>query len=324
MAALDAASILPFPFSITADDPSTCPSSSAILGTFAAVNVVMSILSLVTGHRLVNKVLSCGMLGGKEYSGAWKYVWILPFGLQLGANAVVGVLISRAPGYTVTNLNVGDLVLLYSARPRLSWIVLTFVSLWPRKPKKAERRRGRRPRSPAARQEWELVPSTERVGEQKRGASAHSTRYDDNDEGDTVSDTRLPSYWHCTALSQLVAEVVLEVLALVTMGRTVRFGAVRGFYNVGSEAYRSLPQPAHVMYGGAMWYLVAGLMLVPQSLILIWCFARRRARSDQREDQVDVSGHYMYFILFWINGLLGTWVSSWLFWSGYIEVAQER
>lgn len=49
--------------------------------------------------------------------------WVVPLGLQLGANAVVATVYKTAPGYG-TGFQIYDLFLFWTTRPRLSWIVL--------------------------------------------------------------------------------------------------------------------------------------------------------------------------------------------------------
>jgi hypothetical protein len=111
----------------------TCPSPSAILGTFAAVNAAVSLFSVLCGHRAVVRAITAGRLGrpnnnpnGNPDSNSWKYMWIVSAGLQLGANAAVAALIGSAFGYT-GGFKIWKFMLFYIARPRLSWIILGFL-----------------------------------------------------------------------------------------------------------------------------------------------------------------------------------------------------
>lgn len=53
----------------------------------------------------------------------WKIAWVIPLGLQLGANAIVATIYKTTPGYGV-GFQIQDLFLFWTTRPRLSWIVL--------------------------------------------------------------------------------------------------------------------------------------------------------------------------------------------------------
>ncbi|ORY19049.1 hypothetical protein BCR34DRAFT_595875 [Clohesyomyces aquaticus] len=224
--------ILPWTWSITADDPSKCPSPSAILGTFAAVNVLVSVLAVITGHRLVVKFCTFGKFGNHENS--WTYMWLVSLGTQLGANVLVGYLIQRASGFSA-NYSIGDLVLLYTARPRLSFLVLSLLSL---------------------------------------------VRNDPYDQK--------TSYWHSSAMSQMIAEIILEFVALAVVGRAVHFGVVHQFYHIGSDSNGSLSSSAKTM-----------------------------ARGDEV-----ISGTLHTILVYTIFSFgLFNWVSSWVFWAGYVKTA---
>ena len=104
------------------DAPPTykCPTTRAQLGSFATVNGVTLVASLILGHRSVIKSLTCKMCGSRESSTNW---WFLSgaasAGLSIGGNAINAVLIKYTPGFE--NISIGNLVLLWCARPRLAW-----------------------------------------------------------------------------------------------------------------------------------------------------------------------------------------------------------
>lgn len=131
MASLTPRELIPWPWAITPIDPETriCPSTSHILGVFAVVNVVASVVAIFAGHRRVVNFLTCGLLGNKG-SQSWKYMWILQAGLMLGANALNAWLTVNAEGYDKSQMPaVWDLMLFYSSRPRLNWVFLTILLL---------------------------------------------------------------------------------------------------------------------------------------------------------------------------------------------------
>lgn len=107
----------------------SCPSEASILGTFGFINAIVSIASLIIGHRSVVKFLTCGYLGKNDDQKSWFYTFIFPLGFQLGANAWIASLYQTALGFD-SGFSVGDLTLFYTTRPRLSWLVLAFVMIW--------------------------------------------------------------------------------------------------------------------------------------------------------------------------------------------------
>jgi hypothetical protein len=99
-----------------------CPRPAVTLVTFAAVNLITSILAVVFGNRAVINWFTC-RLCGRENSFSWSFMWVVSVGIQLLANALVALVIQRAAGFQST-FHIADLVLFYTTRPRLSWIVL--------------------------------------------------------------------------------------------------------------------------------------------------------------------------------------------------------
>jgi hypothetical protein len=103
----------------------SCPSASATLGTFAVVNAVVTVLSLFMGNRLLLHYLSGGKLGKPE-SHSWRYMWLVTFGLQLAANAIVARIYTRSGNED--SPRIWQLVLFFTTRPRLGWLVMNLVS----------------------------------------------------------------------------------------------------------------------------------------------------------------------------------------------------
>ncbi|MDI1493528.1 MAG: hypothetical protein OHK93_005318 [Ramalina farinacea] len=111
------------------DMEGTCPSAVQILGTFAFVNVVVSVISLIAGNSKVIKSLTCGFCGSESDSETWFYMFLFPLATNLGANALIAYLYKTTPGFGDT-FTIGDLILFFTTRPRLSWIVLVvFMNL---------------------------------------------------------------------------------------------------------------------------------------------------------------------------------------------------
>ncbi|KAI9869220.1 MAG: hypothetical protein M1813_000008 [Trichoglossum hirsutum] len=115
---------------IPTDPEPHCPSASAILGTFTVVNITVSLLGLLFGHRKVVHWLTCTLWGRPEprFLVQTFLLWIFPFTLQILANYLVASTIQKSPGYTRTP--VSSLMLLFLSRPRLGWIVLYLFGQW--------------------------------------------------------------------------------------------------------------------------------------------------------------------------------------------------
>lgn len=117
---------LPWSWAITPLDLSHhhCPGSSQILASFAIVNACVSVIAPLLGHRKVVSYLTCGYLG-KPHSQSWKYLWIFQVILQLGANALCALMVINSPGYITDKMPaIWDLMLFYTTRPRIAWMVL--------------------------------------------------------------------------------------------------------------------------------------------------------------------------------------------------------
>ena len=98
-----------------------CPTKAGQLGSFVAVNVITVIASLIFGNRKVLEWLTCKMLGGKDSSTKrWFLGGAMSAGLSMGANAINAKLIKQTQGFG--SISVTQLVLLWCARPRLSWL----------------------------------------------------------------------------------------------------------------------------------------------------------------------------------------------------------
>ena len=104
----------------------SCPSSGWILLTFAFVNVLVSVISLFTGHQGVIRFFTCGYLGKDDAKVTWFYMFSLPLALNLGSNALIAYLYKTTPGFG-DHFGIWDLTLFYTTRPRLGWILLVII-----------------------------------------------------------------------------------------------------------------------------------------------------------------------------------------------------
>lgn len=281
---------LPFDWTITSNDEieEVCPADSVILGSFAVINILAGALSLVLGNRKVVQKLTCGLFGKLESNG-WQYLWLLSLGLHLGANAIVARLMQATPGYLST-FSVGEMVLFFTTRPRLGWVFLIFTQM-------------------------SMLTSFE-----------YKSCAPDNDD-----DLAMRNDWWSSALSTVYAEVVLQTIALYPMAQVAAYGAPLGYLNVWTAEYQSLPSSARLMYGGALFYLTVGGMCLA---LLFWgfftgimtrssdyCSGCRRVHRGR--DPLHSVNSYVLWLAIVVLPIV-TWMSSWLFWAGFVKLAGER
>lgn len=101
-----------------------CPTAKSTLGAFAAVNIIMGLLLPIIGRRDVIKKLSLGLLG-RRGSLAWIYTGPIGAALHVLSNVVGAAIIKATPGFSA--LNIGQVILLWTTRPRVSWMIVCLV-----------------------------------------------------------------------------------------------------------------------------------------------------------------------------------------------------
>jgi len=248
-----------------------CPTSSAILGNFAAINVVVCLLSILCGHRKAVNTLTMGRLGHPN-SSSWTFMWIASAGFHLASNAAVAALIGSYEGGTWSTWK---FMLFFAARPRLSWIVLGFLST-------------------------SNVTCIDRIlmrilpAKGSDDSAPHGDNHEDNP-------------YRCTALSQFIAELVLQAIACYIMGAIVQQGSQSWVYEVWHNS--DVPDQSKMMYAGALYYLVLGGLSL---LALMWMLLRMAINKSWSSYKL-----YMRILLFMF--LLSTWLGSWLFWVGFVK-----
>jgi hypothetical protein len=270
---------------IATDSTTTCPSPAAILGIFAAVNGVVSVLSVICGHQRVINIVTF-KLCGHEDSKSWRYMWIVSVGLQLAANAAVAALIRNAAG--IDTFKIWDFMLFYVARPRLSWVIVVFLSTldvrpnWPIKPSQRDSIR------------MVSIRPAERSYARRREVSSA------NGGGDNP--------WRGAAMSQVITEFVLQLMACYPMGLIVYQGSQSRVYDIITFNY-SIPELVRLMYAGALYYLIMGtisliILLIP--LVSFWAHPY-------------TSKYKFYARMAMCLVLISTWLGSWLFWAGFVN-----
>jgi hypothetical protein len=176
----------------------TCPTPAETLGTFAIVNALVVISNLVFGHRKVLNRLT-GRFFGHPTSRAWRFMFLVPLTMQLVGNFLVAARYSSIRGYN-KSVNVGQLVLFYSARPRLGWLVLRHLRFW-----------GKGKATTAVRQvpkgwfKWDRVSVDIAKGEAN-------------------------GYYEATEYGLCLSETLLQLLSMYYYGLTAGRALVRGYF----------------------------------------------------------------------------------------------
>lgn len=94
--------------------PPKCPGKSSKLGSFAAINIVVFLFTIILGRRTLLQKISCGFLG-KNGTPAWPLTAFLSAFLFLMGNLINAAIIHDTPGYSGTPK--GELMLLWCTRP---------------------------------------------------------------------------------------------------------------------------------------------------------------------------------------------------------------
>ncbi|KAK4118213.1 hypothetical protein N657DRAFT_675685 [Parathielavia appendiculata] len=104
------------PLNVTAGQ---CPDRAQNLQLFGIINAIVAGLVLLLGCRPLVRYLTGGVLGSPtRFSPFW--TWLVSFGLQVAANAVVSRLVVATPGYE--HLSMLHVFALYASRPRINQI----------------------------------------------------------------------------------------------------------------------------------------------------------------------------------------------------------
>jgi hypothetical protein len=268
-------------------------------------------------------------------------MWILTVVLQFGSNILVASIIKHTPGYG-DDFSISQLMLFFIARPRLSWMVLTVVAGCQRKMKEMKTNpkleKGRRDYSDGtslnALEPFNYPKGVIQTNERDISSTllfdlepqrythgqgySHISSTDEADATDLPVADRTERPWASSFLSQLIAEILLQLINLSTTGRLAVFATKHGYYILSNSQYHTLPRGAHLMYTGALLYTVT----LPPFLFLnvfVWVLLLRRRRrpEDGSENQIsETTSGVMQSLV--VVLAISTWLSSWLIWSGYV------
>ena len=188
-------------------------------------------------------------------------MWIASTGLHLGGNAAVAAIIAG-------ELRVWKFVLFYTARPRLSWIILGFLGTAKMRCNRVERR--------------EVLEQYNDSGLQRQNHGPGENN----------------PYW-CAAKSQLIAELVLQAMACYVMGAIVQQGSQNFVYSIVAQ---DVPKIVRLMYAGALYYLVlGGISLIALIFVLLTMATHRDSSKYQHYTRIVL---FMFLLSTW----LGSWL----------------
>jgi hypothetical protein len=340
---------LPWPWRIepVASSAHKCPSRASVLLTYLAVNCLIALLGVGLSHRTVINKLSCGWLG-RDRSKSWMWIWIVQLGLHFGADFIVAYITTHAPGYNYeTSPKTWDLALFYASRPRMAWILLSFLGTYKLQMRKsdaaptptAERTRpahGTRradtglPAQGRAQSVESSVDNVDSEGGDKfemvtqapvihenSGDPEPNTQIQEAESAGNAEDAErlagvqavesLEGYWTSAARQTLIVEAIMQVVGSYYLGRTAHFATTHGYY----LPNRHYDSNARLMYGGALFTLVVTYM----SMIGIYGELAQLVTRDPTGSKEFTNYAFSFGYV--------AYTGSWLFWSGYVKLARD-
>jgi hypothetical protein len=88
------------------------------------------------------------------------------------------------------------------------------------------------------------------------------------------------SQWGTAFKQTVIAEIILQLLAIVYTGRTVRFALKHGYYKPHANYGFQHGGAARMMYGGALFYLITMISNTPfPHMSILRNFSRERLES---------------------------------------------
>jgi hypothetical protein len=104
--------------------PKSCPSTFSKLGSFALINLLVLMCTLVFFRRTVIYKLTCRKCG-RPGSPMWLFTGMLSAGLLVASNYANAAIVRSTPGYL--SVPVTQLMLLWCSRPRISWVAVLLI-----------------------------------------------------------------------------------------------------------------------------------------------------------------------------------------------------
>jgi len=243
--------LIPWSWRITPAKPSfQCPSALSILVSLLLADIITTTFAFIVGHRVVANFLTCGLLGNIG-SSSWKYLWSLTAGINIASNAIVATLIVKESGPAPNLPQIGDFMLFFLTRPRITWILLLLVNF----------------------------PGEDHYADPPDDVHASPADWDDyyaNPENYQYPRTGgWRTWWSSAARQTGIAEGILGILSCYYLGRVAHF-----FYSNSRllKAVEGSPYKGDVTLfaGGALLYLMYIGVFV--AYILVFAIYHTRAR----------------------------------------------
>ncbi|MAD87205.1 MAG: hypothetical protein CL912_29960 [Deltaproteobacteria bacterium] len=74
------------------------------------------------------KTITFGLFGRNPDARHYRFLWVLPVGFHLAANAINATIMKKTPGYGEL-FSVADVVLFYTTRPRITWFLSALLTV---------------------------------------------------------------------------------------------------------------------------------------------------------------------------------------------------
>jgi hypothetical protein len=125
-----------------------------------------------------------------------------------------------------------------------------------------------------------------------------------------------------SARQGLIAEVILQIIATYYVGRTVHFASTHGYYKPHADYQFQHGGAARMMYGGALFYLLAiAFNFYNVVATNTWRKPDRKVTNYGAGGSASVEQLTMLAYVIWTG--FTTWIGSWLFWAGYVRLAGD-
>lgn len=271
-------------------------------------------------------------------------MWIVVVALHLAANIINALLLSRQDGVK-SNFPFWALVFLLSTRPRFSWIILGMLSVTNRPSKTLDQTYGctngiiTPPRvttpPPSLAVPSPAVPSPayfpglrrlrDSWKEKERQRAEEQLREDRRRLGRVVD---FP--YSSAAISSLIAELFLILFSTVLFIAIANYEARRSLEE-NRQFWNKVPERLRLVYNGALFTLVGSLIFLLFTIYALYKVvpamvldpeerARRLWEPTRKPGRIASE----YFIYGSVNiGLILYWMGLWIFWAGYLRLAQD-
>jgi hypothetical protein len=122
------------------------------------------------------------------------------------------------------------------------------------------------------------------------------------------------SPWKSAFLASLMAEVAMQIFALSLLGRLIQIGMSNGYYDMGQAASAALDDAGRFFANSTMAYFMTAIIFC---VVAIWLMVI-----------AFLFGFWDPFCVRWMRatiiiGLLGPYMTSWIFWAAYLKLSSD-